>query len=435
MDFPAMKRLLREKMKEYRNHRIISPPAIHPCGDTKRALVTEHRISMPLHHVDMEFAAKSTPTDTIALVDRVDSAFNSLESFDNRPTIDVYFAIIELITNSDVDESFVSSLSNPDLDPRKRAQAYLRRGDIDPSRSMIYLQGGPGFGCAAPISGLSLASSKSSWASAVLLGEVTNLDGLTIQRVVLMDQRGTGRSSPITKQSLRKMFPDLFIMDDDNDNDVSVSAERQLRKAKLSRAVAAAADYLAKFRADSIVRDAEWFREALCRPSVEDSDIEDVMPPRPWGAALGQSFGGFCLMTYLSSMKHPPRMCLFTGGIAPMNTPVREVYDRLWLRVQERNRKYYDQYPGDVDAVKRIVRRLISQPVELPSGGMITARMFLQLGLGLGGSPGSSFANIHGVISSAFLEDKNNDELSCSFFQECSAESIFRRCPPLLSVA
>lgn len=140
-------------------------------------------------------------------------------------------------------------------------------------------------------------------------------------------------------------------------------------------------------------------------------------------------------MTYLSSIAHPPKMCLFTGGIAPMNTPVREVYDRLWLRVQERSLKYYDQYPGDVAIVKRIIQRLLLQesdssqlPVKLPSGGILTARRFLQLGMALGGSPGSSFAGLHSVINSAFLDD-DDDELSGAFLKRIDYEQSFDDAP------
>ena len=300
---------------------------------------------------------------------------------------------------------------------------------------ILYLQGGPGFGCAAPVSGLSLASAKSSWASSALFGEVTNLDGKTFERIVLMDQRGTGKSSPISKQRLQKLFPDLFPLDD-SASSAGESAQLQLARAKQQKAVEEATDYLAKFRADSIVRDAEWIKEALARPfpSVDEEAPEDNSP-NPWGAALGQSFGGFCIMTYLSSITHPPKMCLLTGGIAPMTTPVRKVYDRLWLRVKERSLKYYDLYPGDVAVVKRIVRRLLlpevdqtQPPVKLPSGGILTARRFLQLGLALGGSPGSAFANIHSVVNSAFIDD-DSDELSGAFLKRIDYEQSFDDAP------
>ncbi|KAL7535338.1 hypothetical protein ACHAXR_006431 [Thalassiosira sp. AJA248-18] len=434
---PAMKRLLIEKMKGYRNHRLINPPAIHPCGDNRRMVVTEHKIAVPLCHADLESTAGSATSDSITTLDRVDGGYNTKESFD-RHTVDVYFTIMELVSTAD-DEKFFSSLADLTITPQQRAAIYLQRSpvNIDASRMILYLQGGPGFGCTAPVSGLSLASAKSSWAASALFGDITNLEGKTFERVVLMDQRGTGRSSPISKQRLKKMFPDLFLLDDCA-SEAGELAKMQLAQAKVNKAVAEATEYLAKFRADSIVRDAEWIKEALIRPSptmMNEAEPEDNSP-KPWGAALGQSFGGFCLMTYLSSITHPPKLCLFTGGIAPMNTPVREVYDRLWLRVKERSCKYYDQYPGDIALVKRIAQRLMLQesdpsqpPVKLPSGGILTARRFLQLGLALGGSPGSSFANLHSVINSAFLDDDGDDELSETFLKGIDYEQSFDDAP------
>ena len=73
-------------------------------------------------------------------------------------------------------------------------------------------------------------------------------------RVLLLDQRGTGRSTPVGP---------------------AITGE----------APTAQADYLTHFRADSIVRDAEAIRPEL---GVERWSI------------LGQSFGGFTSMTYLS---------------------------------------------------------------------------------------------------------------------------------------
>src|ERR1700756_5299230 len=105
---------------------------------------------------------------------------------------------------------------------------------------LLFLQGGPGGASPRPIG-------RESW-----------LDrALNDYRVLLLDQRGTGRSTPATRQTLAGLG----------------SARAQ-------------ADYLANFRADSIVRDAEIIRRAL---------IGD----EPW-TVLGQSYGGFCAVTYLS---------------------------------------------------------------------------------------------------------------------------------------
>ena len=185
----AMKRILHQRLKDYANHRIFSAH-VHPCADHQRLAVTEHKIECPLNYPGYE-----------SPVEKVSASLNS-ESLET-PTVGVYFAIIELVSTTEDDEFFVS-LADSSLTPKQRSQMYLQRGPIVADRLFAYLQGGPGFGCSAPISALSLASKKSSWASAVLFGDVTNLDGKSFERVILMDQRGTGKSTPVTKQRLRK---------------------------------------------------------------------------------------------------------------------------------------------------------------------------------------------------------------------------------------
>ena len=64
----------------------------------------------------------------------------------------------------------------------------------------------------------------------------------------------------------------------------------------------AIADYLKFFRADAIVRDAEAIRHEL----VGDGE--------PW-TILGQSYGGFCALTYLSMAPHALAGAIITGGL------------------------------------------------------------------------------------------------------------------------
>ena len=116
----------------------------------------------------------------------------------------------------------------------------------------------------------------------------------------MLDQRGTGRSTPVG--TLPGMSP-----------------EQQ-------------AEYLAHFRADSIVRDAEWIRREL---GVERWSV------------LGQSFGGMCVTTYLSLAPEGLREAFMTGGIPPLGPRIDEVYARTYARVLERNRRYYERYPAD----------------------------------------------------------------------------------------
>ena len=238
------------------------------------------------------------------------------------------------------------------------------------------------------------------------------------------------RSTPITKQTLQRRFPDLFLLDevsessqsDDENESISSKLERLKNSypdhvSSVEAAIIEAVDYLSQFRADNIVHDAEQIKEALLMPQTTSTE------PRPWGAALGQSYGGFCVMSYLSLIPHPPSVCLLTGGIAPMCTPVHEVYSSLAKRVKERNLLYYKRYPEDAKLVKRLVQRLLAMPATLPSGGKLTARRFLQLGMHLGGTP-SSFASLHATLATAFLDDESQ-ELSKAFLKHLDSVQPF----------
>lgn len=211
--------------------------------------------------------------------------------------------------------------------------------------TLVWLQGGPGFASPRPL------STQGGW-----LGRA-----LEEYRVVVLDQRGTGRSSPVTAQTLRHL-----------------SADQQ-------------AAYLMNFRADAIVRDCEALRK--------------TMGISKW-SLLGQSFGGFCALTYLSFKPESLNAVYLTGGLAPvMETGPDEVYRSCYRQVIERNKHYYRRYPGDVQRVKEIVQHLQSlgpQGAKLPGGGNLTARRFLSLGLMLG--DGSGIETMHWLVESAFID-------------------------------
>lgn len=128
-------------------------------------------------------------------------------------------------------------------------------------------------------------------------------------------------------------------------------------------------------------------------------------------------------MTYLSLIENPPRICLLTGGIAPMLTNVDDVYLSLRERVKSRNYKYFERYPGDIALVNRIINKLLKDPAQLPAGGILTARRFQQVGISLGGSP-SSFASLHSLFSMAFLSE-DDDDFSRAFLKEIESLQSF----------
>jgi hypothetical protein len=396
-------------------HRVIFPAAFHACGGGRQIVVTEHRISVPVYRTAGQ-QATTTSTSTAT----------------TTPCIDVAFSIVEEVID-EASRKWFESLQI--MSPSERAQAYIDKAAlVNADDMLLYLQGGPGFGSPVPV--VSLAFSKgSSWGGAALN---------KYKRIVLMDQRGTGQSTPITKQSLQRRFPDLFLLDnlvvsssssssspsssssgDDETTDIDTAMTTHPDEAsKFQIALREATNFMAQFRADNIVKDAEMIKEALLLPLPKLSE-EGIKPtttttttdppgaaavvPRPWGCSLGQSYGGFCTMTYLSLMDHPPQVALLTGGIAPLGVHPFDLYTALWTKVKERNIQYYSMYPGDIAVVKKIVQKLLSQPQKLPSGGTLTARRFLQLGMMLGGGP-SSFASMHTIVSTAFLIVPSSDD-------------------------
>jgi len=203
---------------------------------------------------------------------------------------------------------------------------------------LLFLQGGPGFEAARP------TSPPSGWMKRALAE----------YRVLLLDQRGTGRSTPVGS---------------------TIPGDT----------TAAQAEYLAQFRADAIVRDAEWIRREL---GVERWSV------------LGQSFGGFASMTYLSIAPGGLREAFLTGGLSPISRPVDDIYGATYVRLIEKNRAYFDRYPGDRARVRDILARLDAEDVRLPSGDRLTARRFRQLGLVLGDSAG--FEYLHHIIELPF---------------------------------
>ncbi len=144
---------------------------------------------------------------------------------------------------------------------------------------LVYLQGGPGFPSPRP-------DANSGWLKRALQQ----------YRVLLLDQRGTGNSQVISAQTLA------------------------------GKSTAEQVAYLTQFRADNIVRDAEAIREQL---GVEK-----------W-ALLGQSFGGFCSLHYLSYFPASLSRAYITGGIPSLTRHADDVYRATYKRVLDKNKAFF----------------------------------------------------------------------------------------------
>ncbi|MEU9785451.1 alpha/beta fold hydrolase [Streptomyces phaeochromogenes] len=221
---------------------------------------------------------------------------------------------------------------------------------------LVYLQGGPGFGANRFVG-------KQAW-----LGRA-----LEDYRVLLLDQRGTGSSTPANRQTL------------------------PLRGGPREQA-----DYLALFRADSIVRDCEAIRPA-------------VTGGAPW-AVLGQSFGGFCTVHYLSTAPEGLSTALITGGLPTLDGHADDVYRAAYPRIERKVAAHYARYPQDVERARRIAEHLLRHEPVLNGGYRLTVEAFQSLGILLGGSEGSH--RLHYLLENAFVRTAQGPALSDAFQED-----------------
>ena len=239
-----------------------------------------------------------------------------------------------------VEHEFSVPLDHADLDGERITIFAREVADLDglDRPLLLYLQGGPGHEAPRPARN----PSGPAWLDRALQDF----------RVLMLDQRGTGRSSPL-----------------------GTSPELE---------PAALAERLTHFRADAIVRDAEWIRDAL--------DVER------W-SVLGQSFGGMCVVTYLSLAPEGLREAFVTGGLPPLGARIDDVYRATFARTIDASRRYYERYPADRKRVLALHERLDASDLRLPSGDRLTARRLRQLGGLLGLSTGAE--RLHYVLELA----------------------------------
>lgn len=215
---------------------------------------------------------------------------------------------------------------------------------------LVYLQGGPGGKSPRPIGG------APGWLGVALKRF----------RVLLLDQRGTGRSTPVQGRAFGAM------------------------------SAAEGAHYLSCLRADSIIRDAEHLRKTL-------------FGGQKW-FTLGQSYGGFLTLSYLSLAPEGLAGCYITGGLAGISSDAREIYRHTYPRVADKNRQYFARYPQDQAILDRIADLCAAQDVRLPDGDRLSVRRLQYLGLSLGMT--DAFETLHWLLDEAFAAD---GQLSDSF--------------------
>lgn len=246
----------------------------------------------------------------------------------------------------------------------ERIEIYAREA-VSASRGgaelpwLVYLTGGPGFGATR-------FHGRESWLDRALRDF----------RVLLLDQRGTGSSTPASRQTL-----------------------------PLRGGPRAQADYLALFRADSIVRDCEAIRP-------------EVTGGAPW-TVLGQSFGGFCATHYLSAAPEGLSAALITGGLPTLDGHADDVYRAAYPRMARKNAAHYARYPQDVERARRIAAHLAEHEPVLNGGYRLTVPAFQSLGILLGMGDGSH--RLHYLLEDAFVRTASGTALSDAFQENVQA--------------
>ena len=224
---------------------------------------------------------------------------------------------------------------------------------------LVFLQGGPGGSGPRP-----LGPSSDGWIE----------EAIKHFRVVLPDQRGTGRSSRVDTHVIEGMGGDGK----------------------------AGAAFLKRFLADSIVRDFEHLRR------TEFGGARWV--------TLGQSYGGFLTLTYLSLFPQGVIASFTTGGIPHVPADATDVYRHTFPRMAAKTKQFYERYPIDIERAAAVSDILQSRKVTLPNGDPLTVERFQCLGSDFGMKP--SFERVHWILDQAFLDGDGSASTSTELSDE-----------------
>ena len=157
------------------------------------------------------------------------------------------------------------------------------------------------------------------------------------------------------------------------------------------------------------MRDAESFREYL---GVDRWSV------------LGQSFGGFCSLHYLSAFPDSLDAAFFTGGLPPVGRPVDDIYSTTFGTMRMLNARYHRQFPMDQERLARILELCDAGEVLGRDGTPVSRRLMRTIGNQLGMDGGAEA--IHYLLE--------RDPRSPAFAHDFSATVPFDARNPLYAV-
>ncbi|CAN8099660.1 unnamed protein product [Discula destructiva] len=182
--------------------------------------------------------------------------------------------------------------------------------------------------------------------------------------VLYVDYRGCGKSSPVHANTLlQKLNP---------------GGDREI------------ANFITNFCQDNIVRDLEAIR--LCLAS------EYLCRPTKW-TILGQSYGGYISLTYLSMFPEGLQEIFITGGLPPCGMNIDEYFRVEYQEIVAQNEKFYARYLDAhilVREILNLIQRIGPPNIEMTGRGYLSGHKLLTLGRQFGSKVG--FPEVYNLL-------------------------------------
>lgn len=328
-------------------------------------LIREHVLTVPLYHPEVALnlypdSAKNPVVNLARGGDNEESGVQS-ELFAVAPSAETSAKSPGKPKISESNNQFLPPWVDAEIE-KTNIQIYAReisRDDDETRPYLIFFQGGPGCKGSRP------ADWSSPWFGAAL----------EKYRIIMLDQRGTGRSTPLDNVTIPALG---------------------------SRAGA----WLRLMRADQIVGDAEALRRAL--------------GIKKW-TVMGQSFGGFIITAYLSRFPENIEKAYITGGL-PGLTKVNRIYERTFAATARRCQEFY-ALSGMEEAVRQTCAHVLEHDEYLPNGEKLTPNRIRQVGLELGRTLG--LENLRYLFEAPFVQIGGKRHLTQEFLGQVGSRVSF----------
>ncbi len=189
-------------------------------------------------------------------------------------------------------------------------------------------------------------------------------------QILYMDYRGCGESDPVSQKSL---------------------------EAKGLKADQAKADYLKLFGQVDIVRDLEAVRLCLAQKLYSAG-----RRPEPDGlrwTILGQSYGGYISLTYLSVYPEGLQEVFITGGLPPCGMLIDDYFRIKHGKLVKETQRYFSVYPDDDRLLREVLMLIASigpENIRMTGRGYMTGQKLLSLGRQFGSRSG--FDEVHSLL-------------------------------------